>query len=719
MARELNRPITIDNVYGRVLPPDALVANTYKEVRRRLVPIDGAEPERVLVSQTFYLGTADNVYATPAITAQLDELRGLPITQETKQRRAELRKWVLASLRQLYNRTRKRRDDRTRSTTVEDTGSNDITVRGNGYIWTLPNPRPEDGKEYLDDVIMPIKSRLFTRGRSYVLRLLLANGREKIRKIINYDPTRLDVVYFFAVDNDSDFVLENPALNETNFWITPINDIPVAERNRLNQYYRDSVTGSCVADAIIYSLKKDLDANKSVRQNERLIRSLTKIAKKYPEGMSVEMIQEHIVDKLSLPLVIKHLLPIPSEDIPLKPKRTLSKNGNDVHFMSPKVVINTRPNHVDIYAVSAEKTVVSRDEFNDLRRKYVEAKTPVWIQERNDNDDYNKQMMIISNEGTFVVDTEKMLYFSTFYEQFQDHMSIFNTLTHSNTESYMLDYQALEFCSSKRLFQTGKIYEYDQDASYTQYPHGDAGYLLYGEDVCIDFVEMGKVISTIDLEEFEVLIDISFTKLSDLYKLLEFPEAMVCPSWFFMTYILPYTQGIVKRYEVRKKFYMDMEKVKEDFLSAYEEEDRRWTPMMKSEWKRTYVCLFGLTGRRSKDKIYALQGEASYEYIQFLQSRVKDELVKFKECDNDGIKSYLITVSKEEIQVCPQILNARTLYSLAVNLDTALQYPLSTIAMITLDSIGLTFRLHEPLYKMKLKIHQNNMTVTEPLEYSF
>jgi hypothetical protein len=185
-----------------------------------------------------------------------------------------------------------------------------------------------------------------------------------------------------------------------------------------------------------------------------------------------------------------------------------------------------------------------------------------------------------------------------------------------------------------------------------------------------------------------------------------------------MTYILPYTQGIVKRYEVRKKFYIDMEKVKEDFLSYYEEADR-YTPEALKEWKRTYVSLFGLTGRRSKNKVFSLKGEASYEYIQFLQSRVSDELVKFMEFENDGVKSYLVTISQENLQVCPQILNARTLYSLAVNLDTALQYPISTIAMMTLDSIGLTFRLHEPLYKMKLKIHDNNTQLSEPLIYSF
>jgi hypothetical protein len=162
-----------------------------------------------------------------------------------------------------------------------------------------------------------------------------------------------------------------------------------------------------------------------------------------------------------------------------------------------------------------------------------------------------------------------------------------------------------------------------------------------------------------------------------------------------------------------------MEKLKEDFLSAYEEEDRHWTPMMKSEWKRTYVRLFGLTSRRSKDKIYSLKGETSYEYVQFLQSRVTDKLVKFMEFDNDGIKNYIVTISQENLNVCPQILNARTLYSLAVNLDIALQHPLSTIAMITLDSIGLTFRLHEPLYKMKLKIHENNTQLSDPIEYSF
>lgn len=719
MARELNKPITIDNVYGRVLPPNAEVVEEFKEVRRRLVPLAGAEPappERVLVSQTFELGTADNVYATPAMTAQLDELRGLPITQETKQRRADLRKWILASLRQMYNRTRKRRDDRTMSSRVADTGSRDITVRGTGYIWTPPED-VVDVKAYLEEEIAPIKSRLFTRGQSYVLRLLRANGREKIRKIINYDPSRLDVVYFFAQGDNSPFILEQPALNETNFWVTPLTAIPAAERNRLNQYYRDSETGSCVADAIIHSLQQDIKVNKSVKENERLIRSLTKIAKKYPEGMSVEMIQENIVNKLSMPLVIKHLLPIPSEDIQLTPERTLTKSGNKVHFVSPKVVINTRPNHVDIYAVSAVKTVVSKEAYFDLRHKYEEAKTPIWIQERNQmGDDTN--MMLISNEGTFVVDTEQKSYFITFYDQFQDHMSTFNTLTHNNTESYMLDYQSLEFCSSKRLFQTGKIYEYDQNASYTQYPHGDAGFLVYDEEVYIDFEEMGKVIATIDLDEFEVLIDLTFTKLSDLYKMLEFPVAMVCPSWFFMTYILPYTQGIVKRYEVRKKFYIDMEKVKEDFLSYYEEADR-YTPEALKEWKRTYVSLFGLTGRRSKNKVFSLKGEASYEYIQFLQSRVSDELVKFMEFENDGVKSYLVTISQENLQVCPQILNARTLYSLAVNLDTALQYPISTIAMMTLDSIGLTFRLHEPLYKMKLKIHDNNTQLSEPLIYSF
>jgi hypothetical protein len=287
----------------------------------------------------------------------------------------------------------------------------------------------------------------------------------------------------------------------------------------------------------------------------------------------------------------------------------------------------------------------------------------------------------------------------------------------------MLDFQALQFTAHKKSFKTGTIYEYDQDASYTQYPYADAGYLLYGEDVCIDFKTMYSVLDEIDLDEFEVLMDITFTQLCPLYKLLEFPIRMVCPTWFFTEYILPYAEGVVTRYEVRKKFYVNMDIVKDKFMEYYKEDGvLTLTDDLKKFWKKSYVSLFGMTGRRSKEKQYVLQGETSYEFIQYLQSRVIDARVKFREYDvdhnGDIKKKYIVTVSDTEVKVCPQILNARTLYSLSVNLDTALKYPVSKIAMITLDSIGLTERIYEPLWKLKMKVRENTL-ITSPIEYPF
>jgi hypothetical protein len=190
---------------------------------------------------------------------------------------------------------------------------------------------------------------------------------------------------------------------------------------------------------------------------------------------------------------------------------------------------------------------------------------------------------------------------------------------------------------------------------------------------------------------------------------------MVCPSWFFLNYLLEHSDGIVTRYEVRKKFYIDMEKVKEKYLSSFAE-DADPVEVRKS-WKRAYVCLFGLTCRRSQVKSYKLVGETSYEFIQYLQSTVSDPNVTFREYNVNDERQYIVTIDKPEIVVCPQVLNARTLYSLSRSLDIALCQPLSSIAMITLDSIGLTERIYEPLYKMKLKIHENNTKLTSLLDY--
>jgi hypothetical protein len=703
MARQLNKSITIDNVLGR----------------QRQDPSESKEVGDPAVGRTWERGVADDVYATPAMTANIQEYNALPATQENKGRRTLLRTRILASLRQQYETTRVRRDNRSVSSRVADTGCVDVVVMGRGYSWNPPADAYGDDTGYITETLVGLMTnRMFRRGEGYVLRLLRADGTDKFLHIYHYDPMRMDVPYFFAVEDTSPAVLEQPARNETNFWVMPMNSIPARERGRLEQWYKDSETGSCVADAIIQSVQQEIDKDISVEKNKQLIKSLTKIAKEFPHGMTVEMIQEHIVNKKRMPLTIKHLLPVKSLDIKLTPPATLSKSGKPQTHLKEHIIMNTRPNHVDIYGWSGKPIELTSDEFSALRAKYQDATMPVWIgqiQEQGGCATIDKS--IISSEGHFVLKSHESDYNTTFFNQFKNHTSIFNTITQVNQESYMLDFQALQFTSGRKVFvKDATIYEYDQDASYAQYPHADAGYLVYHEDVCISFDEMRKVLETIDFTEFEVLMDITFTDLSPLYKLLQFPIHMVCPSWFFKEYLLPYTQGLVSRYEVRKKFYMNIDEVKEVYCSFYKEED---PVILKKSWKQAYVKLFGLTGRRQIQKAYVLKGVDNVEYIQYLESTLDDPTTKFREysIDETGKKDYLITTSKPEIEVCPQILNARSLYSLSVNLDIALKYPHS-VALITLDSIGLTERIYEPLYKLKLKRHLNSQfPITVPLDY--
>lgn len=728
MSRQLNKPITFDNILGRLkqrLPPSVEV---YAPVARRLVPIDGvpdAPQEERLVSVTWERTTSDDVYATPAITRNIEEYNALPDIPANKARRTQLRTRVVASIRQMYEATRIRRDRRSVSLRI-DPDTRDFTVEGNGYMWTPPDDGVDVG-DYLREEIMPIESRLFTRGQGYVLRLLRSNGSDKFRYIPSYDPRRLDITYFFCEEDESPPVLESPALNETNFWVIPLSEIPPAERGRLEQWFKDSGTGTCVADALIASCKSELEEGKSMSNNTRLIKGLEKVKRQFKNGMTVEMIQEHIVDKLNLPVNIKHLLPIKSEDIELRPTELYTKSGKLKHKTREHDIINTRPNHIDIYATSGKAKIVSRSDFTQLQYKYEDSKTPIWVGQYSEEHGCGViNNVIISNEGKFIVESTENDYMATFTDQYKDHISIFDTVNYINKESYMLDFQALQFTAHKKTFKTGTVYEYDQDASYTQYPYADAGYLLYGEDVCIDFKTMNAVLEEIDYEEFEVLMDITFTQLSPLYKLLEFPIRMVCPTWFFTGYILPYTKGVVTRYEVRKKFYIDIELVEDKFMYYYKEEDGevKMTDALKKFWKKSYVSLFGITGRRSKEKQYVLQGDTSYEFVQYLQSRVVDNnnRVKFREydvdTDGDIKKRYIITVCDQEVKVCPQILNARTLYSLSINLNIALNYPIEKIAMITLDSIGLTERMYEPLWKLKMKVRECD-TLSSQLNYPF
>jgi hypothetical protein len=495
--------------------------------------------------------------------------------------------------------------------------------------------------------------------RAYIgqaITLRIKHGENyRLVHIPNYQQARFnqDVLYQFF--EDSETLLDNLQ----NFTITRDTQLP---RNKpWQQVFRDNETNTCVLDSLQEALPKPMNKNTQTQFNK-----LEKFKKQFPNGVTEQDLQI-IADKLKFTISLKFILPLASLQSVIMP------DCDSKDITRRVTLINSRPHHVQLYTGSNEAKPIHRDEMVDLVSYYHH--TPLYLMNVTQQ---NKIQSLITQDGIFYKENDPFDT-SCFFDQFT---------YHTTTDEFELN-QALCWAGGDTYIHEDKpLYEYDMNSAYLQYPYDYAGYLLHEEYGFFEPSHIPKLIELYENDFSTVLFHVTFNTLSRLHQAFNFPKDLIVPSWFLP--ILDDTDFYISKFEVRKKFKIDMKKVENAYRQWYSGSDQEY----KKNWKQTYTKLFGMTAHKQNVETYEIMGCENEDFFSYLQSKSTDE-VEFKAYKRDN-GTYYLTKTSNAKKYCPQVLHCTTLYCVFELFKLAKTVPISSISYKTLDSLCLTQKVKYP-----------------------
>jgi hypothetical protein len=627
---------------------------------RRVITRGTTETQLPNIQQIRILRDAD-VYDTPALTRAKQQIAELASVQnptpEIKREIKRLRGIIADRKYKQRLATEKRRDE------IPTTQVNNFSYRPNQIIdfTDIDNVKQQFNQFEGQDIIISIK---------------LKNGERIARRLRYFKRNFFNDIFdgFLGSKAESAFEIRDDLENQpNNIRITRESVLPA--NTTWTQIFRENQTHTCVQDSLI-SL---LDATK--KNDKTLINKLTKLKSQFPDGMTEEQIQEHIVDAMSLPIDIKLPLPIKSLESTLRPK-------TDKTFRK-LTLVNTVPGHVE--PLKTEWTELKYNNYdtfkNDVLPRLSNALYSV-VPPKEDDTPETQFSQYILPDGIMTYIPDKPLYIKDFTDQYKSHTSTVN-VDGVNSESPIVEYQAIEFMATPVYIKNSDepVQELDMKKAYTSYTEDFPGYLIAFEDGVFSQDQFQEIVAIHQNEWTTLYWDIQITQASKLHVLLNLPERIVCPTWFIQSVLQEEgVEFIIFRYEVRKSFTMNFDDLP----------------------KKEYVKLFGKTAQHPRRTNYFLQGEFSPEFYKWVQSKLIESKNTNTRCNirvsqfEGENPNYVISHEGLTRNVCPQILNCVSLWCFSKIYKVAKSVPIDTILGKTLDSIFLSTPIPVPdLFKEK------------------